>query len=214
MEMVVVLPAPLPPSSAVIVPSQAEADAVHGNYLAIHLAQVAHLHRGLLRRRWCRGSVSASNMLRMGVSTDGRGAGLRPAGSGHCPLSGVAERARQAAPQPPLTTGRHAIRRRVDTAMPQSERPRKEASESRLRLQTAVRLRWFGVVGQLLTVCYVYFGLGFQFAIRHLPGADRSVGLAECVPAHSLSSPHAPQRTALPRRCWPTTSCSSPRCSI
>jgi two-component system, sensor histidine kinase RegB len=49
--------------------------------------------------------------------------------------------------------------------MPQSERSRMEGSESRLRLQTAVRLRWFGVVGQLLTVCYVYFGLGFQFAI-------------------------------------------------
>ena len=49
--------------------------------------------------------------------------------------------------------------------MLQSERPRMEGSESRLRLQTAVRLRWFGVVGQLLTVCYVYFGLGFQFDI-------------------------------------------------
>ena len=42
-----------------------------------------------------------------------------------------------------------------------SERHRKEASESRLRLQTAVRLRWFGVVGQLVTVCVVYLGLGF-----------------------------------------------------
>ena len=40
-----------------------------------------------------------------------------------------------------------------------------EGSESRLRLQTAVRLRWFGVAGQLATVCYVYFGLGFQFDI-------------------------------------------------
>ena len=49
--------------------------------------------------------------------------------------------------------------------MPQSERHRKEPSESRLRLQTAVRLRWFGVVGQLLTVCYVYLGAGLPFAI-------------------------------------------------
>jgi two-component system sensor histidine kinase RegB len=49
--------------------------------------------------------------------------------------------------------------------MRQSERSPMEGSESRLRLQTAVRLRWFGVVGQLLTVCYVYFGLGFQFDI-------------------------------------------------
>ena len=49
--------------------------------------------------------------------------------------------------------------------MPQSERSRREGSESRLRLQTAVRLRWFGVAGQLATVCYVYFFLGFTFDI-------------------------------------------------
>jgi two-component system sensor histidine kinase RegB len=46
---------------------------------------------------------------------------------------------------------------------PQLERSRAEGAESRLRLQTAVRLRWFGVAGQLITVCYVYFVLGFQF---------------------------------------------------
>src|SRR5258705_12325179 len=49
--------------------------------------------------------------------------------------------------------------------MPSSQQVLPEASESRLRLQTAVRLRWFGVAGQLLTVCYVYFVLGFQFDI-------------------------------------------------
>jgi two-component system sensor histidine kinase RegB len=48
---------------------------------------------------------------------------------------------------------------------PQLERASKESGESRLRLQTAVRLRWFGVAGQLVTVCYVYFGLGFQFDV-------------------------------------------------
>lgn len=37
--------------------------------------------------------------------------------------------------------------------------------ESRLRMQTIVRLRWFGVVGQLLTVIVVYWGLGFTFPI-------------------------------------------------
>jgi two-component system sensor histidine kinase RegB len=37
--------------------------------------------------------------------------------------------------------------------------------ESRLRMQTIVRLRWFGVVGQLLTVIAVYWGLGFAFPI-------------------------------------------------
>ena len=45
--------------------------------------------------------------------------------------------------------------------MAQHERQRKEPLESRLRLQTAVRLRWFGVIGQLLTVCFVYLVLGF-----------------------------------------------------
>src|ERR1700741_2358588 len=40
-----------------------------------------------------------------------------------------------------------------------------DAGESRLRLQTAVRLRWFGVAGQLATVTFVRFGLGFQFDI-------------------------------------------------
>jgi two-component system sensor histidine kinase RegB len=33
--------------------------------------------------------------------------------------------------------------------------------ESRLRLHTSVRLRWFAVVGQLVTVAVVYLGLGF-----------------------------------------------------
>jgi two-component system sensor histidine kinase RegB len=47
----------------------------------------------------------------------------------------------------------------------QPQRPGKEGAESRLRLQTAVRLRWFGVAGQLVTVCYVYFVLGFQFDV-------------------------------------------------
>jgi two-component system, sensor histidine kinase RegB len=49
--------------------------------------------------------------------------------------------------------------------MPQLERPGKEGGESRLRLQTAVRLRWFGVVGQLATISYVRFALGFPFDI-------------------------------------------------
>jgi two-component system sensor histidine kinase RegB len=45
--------------------------------------------------------------------------------------------------------------------MTQADRHRTEASESRLRLHTAVRLRWFGVIGQLVTVCFVYLALDF-----------------------------------------------------
>jgi two-component system, sensor histidine kinase RegB len=38
-------------------------------------------------------------------------------------------------------------------------------TESRLRLQTIVRLRWLGVAGQLLAVCLVHFVLGFPLPI-------------------------------------------------
>ena len=37
--------------------------------------------------------------------------------------------------------------------------------ESRLRMQTIIRLRWFGVGGQLITVAGVYWWLGYDFAI-------------------------------------------------
>ena len=37
--------------------------------------------------------------------------------------------------------------------------------ESGLRLQTSVRLRWFAVAGQLLTVIVVYLWLGFDMPV-------------------------------------------------
>jgi len=40
-----------------------------------------------------------------------------------------------------------------------------DAAGSRLRLQTAVRLRWFGVIGQLVTVGVVHLILGFQLPL-------------------------------------------------
>ncbi|MEO1205011.1 MAG: ActS/PrrB/RegB family redox-sensitive histidine kinase [Pseudomonadota bacterium] len=40
-----------------------------------------------------------------------------------------------------------------------------------VRLATFVRLRWIAVAGQLLTVCYVYFGLGFVLPIAYLLAA-------------------------------------------
>ena len=39
------------------------------------------------------------------------------------------------------------------------------ASGGQLRLDTSVRLRWFAVFGQLLTIVVVYFGLGFDLPI-------------------------------------------------
>jgi two-component system sensor histidine kinase RegB len=37
--------------------------------------------------------------------------------------------------------------------------------DSRLRLQTIVRLRWVAVLGQLAAILTVYFGLGFNLPI-------------------------------------------------
>jgi two-component system, sensor histidine kinase RegB len=45
------------------------------------------------------------------------------------------------------------------------ERLTLDPDASRLRLQTTIRLRWFAVVGQLLAVLFVYFGLGFDLPI-------------------------------------------------
>ena len=46
-----------------------------------------------------------------------------------------------------------------------SEPARVRQDQSRLRLQTIVRLRWIAVVGQTLTVLVVYWGLGFEIPI-------------------------------------------------
>ncbi len=39
--------------------------------------------------------------------------------------------------------------------------------DSRLRMQTIIRLRWFGVGGQLITVIGVYWGLGFDLPVGY-----------------------------------------------
>ncbi|WP_295555762.1 ActS/PrrB/RegB family redox-sensitive histidine kinase [uncultured Hyphomicrobium sp.] len=39
------------------------------------------------------------------------------------------------------------------------------SGDSQLRLQTIVRLRWVGVIGQILALCVVYFWLGFNLPI-------------------------------------------------
>ena len=44
-------------------------------------------------------------------------------------------------------------------------RQRIDTGPSRLRLQTIVRLRWFAIVGQSLTIATVYWGLGFDLPI-------------------------------------------------
>ena len=44
----------------------------------------------------------------------------------------------------------------------ETERMALDPDASRLRRQTTIRLRWFAVVGQLLAVTLVYFGLGFE----------------------------------------------------
>lgn len=39
------------------------------------------------------------------------------------------------------------------------------ASDSQLRMQTIVRLRWVGVIGQILALSVVYYGLGFDLPV-------------------------------------------------
>ena len=45
--------------------------------------------------------------------------------------------------------------------------PPELATDSRLRLQTSVRLRWFAVVGQLITVALVSLWLGFAMPLGY-----------------------------------------------
>lgn len=40
-----------------------------------------------------------------------------------------------------------------------------DMNQGRVRLATLIRLRWIAVAGQLLTVCYVYIGLGFVLPV-------------------------------------------------
>ena len=71
------------------------------------------------------------------------------------------------------------------------------AGESRLRLQTIVRLRWFAVLGQLFAISFVYFGLGFDLPVGYCLGlialsAWVNVFLSIRYPArHRLSVPFA-----------------------
>lgn len=66
--------------------------------------------------------------------------------------------------------------------------------ESRLRMQTIVRLRWFGVLGQLGTVLAVHFGLGFDLPLGWCLllialSAWVNVGLRVLFPARHRLSP-------------------------
>jgi two-component system, sensor histidine kinase RegB len=55
----------------------------------------------------------------------------------------------------------------AQSVLEQGERIGAEPTESRLRLQTIMRLRWFGVLGQLLAVAIVYLGFGFHFPLGY-----------------------------------------------
>lgn len=58
-----------------------------------------------------------------------------------------------------------AVRSGESLAQPYSATRSTGSDDSRLRMQTIVRLRWFGVGGQLITVAAVYWGFGFAFPI-------------------------------------------------
>src|SRR5262245_22839009 len=84
--------------------------------------------------------------------------------AGNLALSGVARPPTQARCYGP-DRRRHRAQTSHRPMLRRHERHWDEAAGSRLRLQTAVRLRWFGVIGQLLTVGVVYLLLGFQLPL-------------------------------------------------
>ncbi|WP_088348330.1 MULTISPECIES: ActS/PrrB/RegB family redox-sensitive histidine kinase [Rhodomicrobium] len=76
-------------------------------------------------------------------------------------------------------------------------RERLDFGESRLRLQTLIRLRWVAVLGQTLTVLGVYFGLGFALplaaclAVISLSALSNIALQRAFPPSHRLQSTHA-----------------------
>ena len=84
--------------------------------------------------------------------------------AGNLALSGVARPAAQASRALPSLAGGSSTNERF-RLMLRPEKHWDDAAGSRLRLQTAVRLRWFGVIGQLLTVGVVYLVLGFALPL-------------------------------------------------
>src|SRR5690606_31471672 len=63
-----------------------------------------------------------------------------------------------------MTTPRAVELQQAGTARP-DDRFGPGFHDSRLRMQTIIRLRWFGVGGQLVTVAAVRWGLGFEFPV-------------------------------------------------
>lgn len=76
-------------------------------------------------------------------------------------------------------------------------RERLDFGESRLRLQTLIRLRWVAVAGQTLTVLVVHFGLGFALplaaclAVISLSALTNIALQRAFPPSHRLQSTHA-----------------------
>ncbi len=72
-----------------------------------------------------------------------------------------------------------------------------EAGESRLRLQTLIRLRWVAVLGQTVTVLLVHYGLGFVLPLGACLAVIFVSGLSNVIlqiwfpPSKRLQSSHA-----------------------
>ena len=81
------------------------------------------------------------------------------------------------------------------------------AGESRLRLQTIVRLRWFAVLGQLFAISFVYFGLGFDLPVGYCLGLIALSAWVNVFLSIRYPARHRLQCRSRPS-CSPTTSCS------
>ena len=64
-----------------------------------------------------------------------------------------------------------------------------EVDDSRLRLQTIVRLRWIAIFGQLIAIGIVWLILQYDLPVGFLHAVRRTVGLAQRIPALALFRP-------------------------
>ena len=135
---------------------QREADMVHRRDGAIGLGQVTHRHGGAHSRR--RRDASARSLLTLSRPWP---CAARPL----CRNYGSSARARLQV-WPPQTIVKPAAARACPTGLRQGE--------TRLRLQTIVRLRWLAVLGQSLTVIGAYWVLGIDLPIGWLPRRHRA----------------------------------------
>ena len=180
MEMVVVLPAPLPPSSAAVEPRlEGEADAVDGGDVAIDLGQLAHGDRRR-PRRCCRGIGFLHRMCFGAVVTHG----VRACSSRFVRIMATPAAVLELELWRPCRT-------RVKRRCPCHARPHwlKQPAKAGCGCRPSCACAGSAWSASCVTVVVVYLVLGFDAADRHLPGAS-----SRCRPGSTSSCASAIRR--------------------